>query len=216
MARTVRGLSPSIRPRPRPRPRPGTGHSLDHRTGLDPEPKLSVSAGICVRTQSAPRVSSVRYSQRTPLLRSRTQALPPARPRSPTPRVGRRSVHRKPGYQRQGSAQCTALPEPVARGDHKTPSRGARGWGKTARAPGRVSGEHCLPSDVPGLSSAAPRSPSHPAFRTPPRPAPSDWNPRARSLERQNFPSLTLTPVHFHPTPPFQPFPHLPTSLQTL
>ncbi|XP_040609941.1 protein monoglycylase TTLL8 isoform X2 [Mesocricetus auratus] len=136
MARTVRGLSP----RPRHRHRPSTGHSLDHCLGLDTEPRLSVSASICVRTQSAPRVLSARLSQRTPLLRSRLQPLLPVRPRSPTPRVGRRSVRRKPGHQRHRSAQCTAQPEPVARGDHRTPSRGTRGWGRTARASGRVPG----------------------------------------------------------------------------
>lgn len=169
MARTVRGLSP----RPRHRHRPSTGHSLDHCLGLDTEPRLSVSASICVRTQSAPRVLSARLSQRTPLLRSRLQPLLPVRPRSPTPRVGRRSVRRKPGHQRHRSAQCTAQPEPVARGDHRTPSRGTRGWGRTARASGRVPGEHCLPLlDAPGLSSPEPRSPSQPAFRTPPRPPP--------------------------------------------
>ncbi|XP_059103979.1 protein monoglycylase TTLL8 [Peromyscus eremicus] len=131
-ARTVRSLSP------RPRPRHGTGHSSDRSMGLDPEPKLSVSASNGARTQSAPRVSTARRSHRPPHVRSRLQPLLPVRPRSPTPRVGRHSGRRKPGRQRHGSAQCAAQPGAVARGDHKTPSREARGSCRAARASGRV------------------------------------------------------------------------------
>nr|XP_042120551.1 protein monoglycylase TTLL8 isoform X4 [Peromyscus maniculatus bairdii] len=132
MARTVRSLSP------RPRPRHGIGHSSDRSMGLDPEPKLSVSASNGVRTQSAPRVSTAHRSHRPPHTRSRLQPLLPVRPRSPTPRVGRHSGRRKPGHQRHRSAQCAAQPGAVARGDHKTPSREARGSCRAARASGRV------------------------------------------------------------------------------
>ncbi|KAM7317484.1 hypothetical protein ACRRTK_023786 [Alexandromys fortis] len=122
----------------RPRTRSGTGHSLERGMGLDPEPKLSKSSSHCVRTLSAPRVSTAHRSRRPPLLRSCPYASPPARPRSPTPRVGRRSACLKRGHQRHRSAQCAAQPRPVARGDHRTPSRDARGWGRAARASGRV------------------------------------------------------------------------------
>lgn len=198
----------------RPRTRSGTGHSLERSMGLDPEPKLSKSSSNCVRTLSAPRVSTVHRSRRPLLLRSRPHPSPPARPRSPTPRVGRRSACLKPGHQRHGSAQCAAQPRPVARGDHRTPNRDAHGWGRAARASGRVPGEQfSLRHARPVLAGAQVPLPS----RVPnPAPPPSDWNPRPRSLEPQNFPSRTLTPVHFYPTLPFQPsFLHLPTFLQT-
>lgn len=207
MACSVGGPSPRSRPRPHPRPSPG--RSLDLNVGLDLEPKLSISASNCVRTASwVPPVR--RCCQRTPLPRSPPQPMPPMRPRSPTPRVGRCSARRKPRYQRQGSAQCMVQARPVALGNRKTPGRSARRLATVARASGRVPGEHCLPSDAPRLPSLVPRSPS---YASEPRPAPSDWNPRPRSLESQNFPTLSL---HFHPTTPVQPsFPHLPTSLQT-
>lgn len=210
MARTVRSLSP------RPRPRHGIGHSSDRSMGLDPEPKLSVSASNGVRTQSAPRVSTAHRSHRPPHTRSRLQPLLPVRPRSPTPRVGRHSGRRKPGHQRHRSAQCAAQPGAVARGDHKTPSREARGSCRAARASGRVPGEHCLPSDTPGPSSLAPRSPSHPAFGTPPRPPPIGI-PRLRSLEPPNFPSLIPCPLSPHPAfSTFFPSPsHLPPNSVT-
>lgn len=192
----------------------GTGHSLERSMGLDPESKLSKSSSNCVRTLSAPRVSTAHRSRRPPLLRNRPHALPPARPRSPTPRVGRRPACLKPGHQRHGSAQCAAQPRPVARGDHRMNSRDACGWGRAARASRRVPGDQfSLQHARPVLAGAQVSLPS----RVPnPAPPSSDWNPRPRSLEPQNFPSLTLTPVHFHPTPPFQPsFPHLPSFLQT-
>lgn len=166
MACSVQGPSP--RPRPRPHPRPGPGRSLDRNTGLDLEPRLNVNASNCVRTAS--RVPSVRRCQRTPLPRSPPQPLPPVRPRSPTPRVGRRSARRKPRHQRQGSAQCMAQAKPVAPGNRKTPGRSARRSAAAARASGRVPGEHCLPSDAPRLPSQAPRSPSYAVLGTPPRP----------------------------------------------
>lgn len=184
MACSVQGPSP--RPRPRPHPRPGPGRSLDRNTGLDLEPRLSVKASNSVRTAS--RVPSLRRCQRTPLSRSPPQPLPPVRPRSPTPRVGRRSARRKSRHQRLGSAQCIAQARPVALGNRKTPGRSGRRSAATARALGRVPGEHCLPSDAPGQPSLAPRSP--PIRCSEPRPAPFDWNPRPRSLESQNFPGL--------------------------
>lgn len=167
MACSVPGPSP--RPRPRPHPRPGPGRSLDRNTGLDLEPKLSVSASNCVRTAS--RVPSVRRCQRTPLSRSPSQPLPPVRPRSPTPRVGRRSARRKPRQQRQGSAQCMAQARSVALGNRKTPGHSARRSAAAARASGRVPGEHwpALRRATPALASAqVPLLPSAPNPAPPP------------------------------------------------
>ncbi|XP_063120771.1 protein monoglycylase TTLL8 isoform X13 [Rattus norvegicus] len=134
MACSVQGLSP--RPRPRPHPRPGPGRSLDRNTGLDLEPRFCVKASNSVRTAS--RVPSLRRCQRIPLSRSPPQSLPPVRPRSPTPRVGRRSARRKLRRQRHGSAQCIAQARPVALGNRKTPGRSGRRSAAAARAVGRV------------------------------------------------------------------------------
>lgn len=165
MACSVGGPSPRSRPRLHPRP----SRSLDRNMGLDLEPKLSVSASNCVRTAS--RVSPVlRCCQRIPLSRSPPQPLPPVRPRSPTPRVGRRLARRKPRYQRQESAQCMVQARAVALSNRKTPGRSARRSATAARALGRVPGEHCLPSDAPRLPSLVPRSPSYAVLGTPPRP----------------------------------------------
>ncbi|XP_063120764.1 protein monoglycylase TTLL8 isoform X4 [Rattus norvegicus] len=136
MACSVQGLSP--RPRPRPHPRPGPGRSLDRNTGLDLEPRFCVKASNSVRTAS--RVPSLRRCQRIPLSRSPPQSLPPVRPRSPTPRVGRRSARRKLRRQRHGSAQCIAQARPVALGNRKTPGRSGRRSAAAARAVGRVPG----------------------------------------------------------------------------
>lgn len=208
-------LVPGLSPRPRLHPCPGPGYFLGRSLGLDLEPRLSGNANNCIRIESVSRVSSAGRRHQAPLPRSPPQPGPPARPRSPTPRAGRRLAHRKPGQPRKRSAQCAAQPGMVAPGNRKARTGLTHRKGSAACASGRVPGEHCRPADTPVLSSLPPRSPTP---RSELRPAPSDWNPRPRSLEPQNFPSPTLSTssVHFHPTPLVQPsFPHLPASLQT-
>lgn len=195
----------------RPRTRSGTGHSLERSMGLDPEPKLNKSSSNCVRTLSAPRVSTVHRSRRPLLLRSPPHPSPPARPRSPTPRVGRRSACLKPRHQHHGSAQCAAQPRPVARGDHRTPSRDAHGWGRAARASRRVPGEQfSLRHARPVLAGA---QVPLPIPRSEPRPAPFRLEPQTSLLRTAELPQPYSDTCPLSPHPALSTFFPLPSHL---
>lgn len=154
---------------PGPRPRACS----DSSRGLEPQPEPSLSATDCDPAEPAPPTPPARRH------RSARRPPPPARPRSPTPRAGRRTP--RPGLyrQRRGPAQSAAQPGPVALGNRRTWGRAAGGGG-AARASGPVPGEQrshnaCL---SPLLTPQAPCSPHS--------------EPALLPLEPQNFPNLTL------------------------
>ncbi|XP_035873039.1 protein monoglycylase TTLL8 [Phyllostomus discolor] len=178
----------------RPSPRP---HASPRRTA-DGSPDRSL----------APRRGSLSFgparAQRPRRSRSRApRPTPPARPRSPTPRAGRRSARSKLHRRRPPPAQSPEQQPPVSRGNLRTLG-GAAGGGSPVRSLGPLLGvpDHTLgPADLPRPAPAldppqprtCPRIPDlppnpRPAFRahasppTPRRPLPQAWIHRRYAL----------------------------------
>lgn len=141
----------------RPSPRP---HASPRRTA-DRSPDRSL----------APRRGSLPFgparAQRPRLSRSRApRPTPPARPRSPTPRAGRRSARSRLHRRRPPPAQSPERQQPVSRGNLRT-LRGAAGGGSPVRSLGPLLGERGSP---PPLG----RCPRLPDGTSRPAPPPSD------------------------------------------
>lgn len=140
-------------PRPglRPRARPGLASDLSP----GPRPKLSSSAANSGPAATARRHRPHRYPR----------PEPPARPRSPTPRAGRRRALPRPRRRPSGTVHRAVRREAVAPGNRRTLGSAA-GGGCQERASGPAGGESSSCLRHPGRP-CCPLPPGPPRFQTP-------------------------------------------------